>query len=234
MAYFKTKNLGLETPETGNAPVITSDLKKLAEQLDLLLEPGDLKMSAVATPPTGWLACEGQEVSRTTYANLFTAISTKYGAGNGTTTFNVPNFTERVPVGVGSATGFKLGEKGGQSTVSLTVSQIPSHNHGGSTGGGSTGSTSPFHSHTYVEGAKYLATRGFGAPKYVTNLSMSGPETASWEWEELGTIISDTNTETAATTHSHSVPSLTVFAEGGSQSHTNVQPYETCHVWIKT
>jgi len=55
-----------------------------------------------ATAPTGWLLCDGAAVSRTTYAALFTAIGTTFGAGNGTTTFNIPLSTDRVPWGAGS------------------------------------------------------------------------------------------------------------------------------------
>lgn len=47
------------------------------------------------TPPEGWLPCNGQNVSRTTYANLFAVIGTKYGAGDGSTTFTLPNLHHR-------------------------------------------------------------------------------------------------------------------------------------------
>lgn len=53
----------------------------------------------IATIPDGWLQCDGAAVSRSTYAELFTAIGTTYGAGNGTTTFNLPNLTGRFPRG---------------------------------------------------------------------------------------------------------------------------------------
>jgi microcystin-dependent protein len=52
------------------------------------------------TAPTGWLKCDGSAVSRTTYASLFVAIGTTYGAGNGSTTFNLPNLLGRVPFGM--------------------------------------------------------------------------------------------------------------------------------------
>jgi phage-related tail fiber protein len=52
---------------------------------------GLVSFFASSTPPTGWLVCNGSTVSRTTYANLFTAIGTTYGAGNGTTTFTLPD-----------------------------------------------------------------------------------------------------------------------------------------------
>lgn len=57
-----------------------------------------------SSAPTGWLLCNGAAVSRTTYANLFAVTSTTYGVGNGSTTFNLPNLQNRVPVGAGSAT----------------------------------------------------------------------------------------------------------------------------------
>lgn len=53
--------------------------------------PGDIKISAVNVEPSGWLKANGAAVSRVTYADLFAAIGTTYGAGNGTTTFNLPD-----------------------------------------------------------------------------------------------------------------------------------------------
>jgi microcystin-dependent protein len=53
--------------------------------------PGMISAFAMATPPEGWLACNGQAVSRTTYSQLFAAIGTMYGRGNGSTTFNLPD-----------------------------------------------------------------------------------------------------------------------------------------------
>lgn len=56
-----------------------------------------------AAAPTGWLVCDGSAVSRTTYASLFTAIGTTYGAGNGTTTFNLPDLRGRMVAGYSAA-----------------------------------------------------------------------------------------------------------------------------------
>lgn len=55
--------------------------------------------------PSGWLKCNGQAVSRTTYSELFAVISTSFGTGDGSTTFNVPDLRETVPVGYGLNTG---------------------------------------------------------------------------------------------------------------------------------
>jgi microcystin-dependent protein len=57
---------------------------------------------AGASAPAGWLLCDGAAVSRTTYADLFTAISTVYGVGDNSTTFNVPDMRETLIVGVGT------------------------------------------------------------------------------------------------------------------------------------
>ena len=97
----------------------------------LVLLPGEIRMYAGASAPTGWLLCQGQAVSRTTYAKLFAAIGTSYGAGDGSTTFNLPNFKGRAPVGVDSSqTEFNApGAAGGEKAHKLTTAEMPSHNH---------------------------------------------------------------------------------------------------------
>lgn len=73
--------------------------QRVAQAIDALLPPsiptGALMFFHATTPPEGWLACNGQNVSRTTYANLFAVIGTKYGAGDGSTTFTLPNLHHR-------------------------------------------------------------------------------------------------------------------------------------------
>ena len=83
------------------------------------------------TPPENWLICDGSEVSRTTYAELFNVIGTSYGSGDGTTTFNLPDKRGRVSVGFDSDdSDFNIiGKHGGEKTHTLTVSEIPSHSH---------------------------------------------------------------------------------------------------------
>lgn len=92
---------------------------------------GVINMWATASAPTGWLLCDGTAVSRTTYAGLFAVLGTTYGAGNGTSTFNLPNFKGRVPVGLDSTqVEFDaLGEVGGAKTHTLVTAEMPSHTH---------------------------------------------------------------------------------------------------------
>lgn len=83
------------------------------------------------TIPNGWLLCDGRAVSRTKYAELFKAIGTKHGSGDGSTTFNLPNPKGRTLVGKDSSdTDFsELGKTGGEKTHTLTVSEMPKHSH---------------------------------------------------------------------------------------------------------
>ncbi|MBI4739052.1 MAG: tail fiber protein [Oscillatoriophycideae cyanobacterium NC_groundwater_1537_Pr4_S-0.65um_50_18] len=100
-----------------------------------LVPAGAIFMWPVAVMPTEFLRCDGSEISRTTYSRLFSAIGTAFGAGNGSTTFRIPNLSGRVPLGVGTATGatgataHTLGQVGGEETHALTTAEMPSHSH---------------------------------------------------------------------------------------------------------
>jgi len=84
------------------------------------------------TLPENWLLCNGQAVSRTDYAELFNVLGTKYGIGDGSSTFNLPNLQGKIPVGKDSNdTDFNtLGKTGGEKRHTLTLNEIPIHNHG--------------------------------------------------------------------------------------------------------
>ena len=88
---------------------------------------GVVQQFAGSTAPSGWLMCNGQAVSRTEYSQLFSVIGTTYGAGDGSGTFNVPDMRGRV--GVGASPSYALGSTGGEATHTLTINEMPSHNH---------------------------------------------------------------------------------------------------------
>ena len=83
------------------------------------------------TIPDNWLLCNGQAVSRTTYQELFNIIGITYGTGDGFTTFNLPDLQGKIPVGKDeNDTDFDtLGETGGEKEHTLTINEMPSHNH---------------------------------------------------------------------------------------------------------
>lgn len=104
-----------------------------------------------SSAPTGYLLCDGTAINRTTYAALFAIISTSYGVGNGTTTFNLPDLRGRFPLGkddmggssanrVTATEADNLGQASGAETHTLVIGEIPSHNHGGITGLAGSGS----------------------------------------------------------------------------------------------
>lgn len=93
--------------------------------------PGTIHDYGGDTAPTGYLMCDGSAVSRTTYAALFAVIGTKFGAGNGSTTFNLPP-KGRIYINRDSADTDldTVGEMGGGKTVSITTGNLPPHTHG--------------------------------------------------------------------------------------------------------
>tara|TARA_R110000803_G_scaffold130778_9_gene198069 strand:- start:1353 stop:2537 length:1185 start_codon:yes stop_codon:yes gene_type:complete len=133
------------------------------------LPPGVIFDYAAATAPTGWLLCEGTAVSRTTYSALFAVIGTGFGAGDGSSTFNVPDYRDRVAVGQsGTKT---LAAAAGADTVTLATGNLPSHAHTGAvhTHAG------PSHAHTFSDtstsaGAADVELRdGSGGTKIITS-----------------------------------------------------------------
>ena len=93
---------------------------------------GTILPTVATSAPNGWLLCDGTAVSRTTYANLFTLVGTTFGAGNGTTTFNLPDPRGRSVIGVGQGSGLSSrtrGQTGGAETHTMSESEMPLHGH---------------------------------------------------------------------------------------------------------
>ena len=77
--------------------------------------------------PQNWLLCDGREVSRTTYSELFAAIGTVWGAGDGSTSFNIPDYRDKFVLGAGGEV--DLAETGGEKEHTLTTDETPPHTH---------------------------------------------------------------------------------------------------------
>jgi microcystin-dependent protein len=168
---------------------------------------GMLMPYAGASAPSGWLLCYGQAISRTTYADLFTALGTTYGVGDGSTTFNLPDLRGRVVAGqddmggssanrltdavTGGLNGDTLGDTGGTESHTLTSAQsgLVGHTHGVSasleatTGGGS--------SSTGVDTAEG-AFQGNNAADNTSMINVSISAVASADASEAHNIVQPT------------------------------------------
>lgn len=97
------------------------------------MEPllGQIQIFGFNFPPRGWAFCDGQLLPISQYQALFSLLGTTFG-GDGRTTFALPDLRGRVSVHVGQGPGlarYLWGQKGGAENVTLTVQQLPSHNH---------------------------------------------------------------------------------------------------------
>ena len=98
------------------------------------VQPGTIIDFGGTSAPAGYLNCDGSAVSRATYAALFAAVGTTWGVGNGTTTFNIPDFRRKVAMGAGGSGTAVIGNAVGNTTTTaesyvLGTNDIPVHTH---------------------------------------------------------------------------------------------------------
>ena len=141
----------------------------------------EIRIMSFGFPPKGWALCDGQLLPINQNQALFSLLGTTYG-GDGRVNFGLPNLQGRVPIHMGS--GHTLGERGGESAHTLSISEIPTHTHVVS-GSPSNGNT-PHGANAFFAGALNV----YRAADQLTNLSPA-----------------------------------TVTNTGGSQAHSNMQPF---------
>lgn len=220
-------SINLGTPSTGQAlayDVGTASYTPITET-----PVGTVVMYVGVTPPTGWVVCNGDPVSRTvTFSALYTVIGTRYGSGNGSTTFNLPNFVGIPSVGLSQTTNLTT-------TTSSSNSFSHSHNAGYSTADANavsldhthaSGSTDSAHTHNASDGQKGNHAHGGNTPAggahthLIDRLgNVSGNSGGS---DSNHTHVSSTNTAahshsdaTGNANHSHS------STDGPGMSHTH-------------
>jgi microcystin-dependent protein len=211
---------GIVIPQ-GNRVLIASDMAAGARTVNPL---GGVIPSGVINPfagpsanvPSGWVLCYGQAISRTLYPGLFAAISTTYGSGDGSTTFNVPDLRGRTLFGLdnmggtaagrltGSNTGnisspTTLGSTGGEENHTLLTAELASHNHG---------ITDPGHTH----------------PAPVTN-NGAGYNSNGDTFQTIGQTVTATGSSTTG---------IAINDTGGGGSHNTTPPAMVINWIIKT
>lgn len=141
----------------GGQPILASWGNSVVESLPQI---GSMQMWAGDTAPPNWLLCRGQAVSRATYTALFTIVGVRFGPGDGTSTFNLPDMRGRYPVGYnqgGSYFTLGVGERFGNKD-----SVLPAHQHAGVDHlhpvNGQTGNEQQAHDHGFPEGYFFHAT----------------------------------------------------------------------------
>ena len=173
---------------------------------------GEVKMWATGTAPSGYLFCNGQSVSTTTYAALFAVIAYTYGGSGGS--FNVPDFSGRMPIGVNGT--YALASTGGAASTTLAEANLPAHNHAATST-----VTDPGHSHTYQ--AQDAGTGGGGGGYSMSRLNANaGTNITGFA---PGSINTNTTGITVATTTANT---------GSGTSFTNLPPYLGIYYIIKT
>jgi microcystin-dependent protein len=170
---------------------------------------GAVQPFAGTVTPAGWLMCDGDSYNINEYPKLYEVIGTTYGGGEGD--FNVPDMRSRFPLASGPGNEEDLSERvlaatGGAETHTLTTSEMPSHNHGGSTGN---------------NGAHYHTSKFPGSQEAAVSLT-----TTSVAENDLG---SASNVDTSSVgDHNHIISS-----QGGGGAHNNMPPFMVLNYIIK-
>ena len=201
---------------------------------DTLMPVGSMLMWTSETLPTGWLLCDGTAVSRTTYEDLYETIGTTYGVGDNSTTFNLPNLKGKFPIGIDdSDTDFDaLGETGGAKDVTLSESELPSHDHSIAHDHASAttdtqsashthGVNPPTHRHSLADGVG-TAVVGSG-----TGSVVASGNSGNTGYYNQGSFDSDT--QSASHTHGVDLPNYTGDSgnAGSGSAHENMPPFLT-------
>lgn len=175
---------GTPVAPTAAAGTNTTQVATTAFVLANGVPTGGLVMWSTGTAPSGFLLCNGAAVSRSTYAALFAVVGTTFGSGDGSTTFNVPNYTNRMPYGT------TVGATGGSADA-----VVVSHTHTATSV-----VTDPGHTHTY-QGSNYQPNNAAGSiPDWI------GASTMTTNSNTTGITVATTNSTTGVSGTNANLP----------------------------
>jgi len=172
----------------GGTGATTADGARINLGLGTFLVPtGSLIMWASNTIPSDWKLCNGAAISRVTFATLFSLLGTTFGAGDGTTTFNLPDFRNKFPYGADTVA---VGGTGG-SADSIVVS----HTHTATST-----VTDPGHNHTYNQATNQSPQSGSATNVFVSNTSQNTGNAVT------GITVATTNASTGSSGTNANLP----------------------------
>lgn len=182
-----------------------------ASQINAFAPTGSITLYGAVAAPTGWLLCDGSAVSRTTYSDLFAILSTSYGVGDGSTTFNVPDLKARFPLGYSASAPTKVLTFASRSSNTITVTGSSNTNNNEiqtgqavlytAASGAMTGLT---HNTTY-----YLIRVAYNQFSLATSVANAN----------AGTAISLSSDGTGAQTFTMTFSARALGAQGGEENH---------------
>ena len=250
VAYRDTAPTARITPTTKlwNAVDPVVDLTSLAQDVMRRLIPvGSIIAFGGVSPPDGWRFCDGSAVNRLEFNTLFDVIQTAYGAGNGTSTFNLPDLRGRVTVGVDGAAGRLtpgaplshadlLGQVGGVEAYALQGAEtgMSGHYHSGNC-------PSHYHSGAAPDHLHYVSIGGgTGASLWGTVSRAAGSGTTAHPDHTHGVSVAGySGAADRSLAFNTGGPSATAFNTGGPagaaavSAHTNMPPYQIVNYIIK-
>lgn len=191
-----------------NTASIIAIQAQLAALTNTSIPTGTISAYSAATAPTGYLICDGSAKSRDTYPTLFAIIGTSYGIGDGSTTFNLPNLSGKVIIGVSTSPSHSLGTSAGEESHTLTAAEAGSYAH--------------THALAAVDSADFVNTPEL-QPGYTMAVScLPGGDNHAESYNLKKSLLAATVGITG--------PSATV----GAVPHNNMPPYLTLNYIIKT
>jgi microcystin-dependent protein len=254
-------SVGMQQPLLLPGPPTQPNQAATKAYVDAAGPVGSMMMYAGVVEPVNWMFCRGQAVSRATYAALFAVMGTRYGGGDGSTTFNVPNYQGTVPAGFNSQTnipagigGFLsagVGERAGSQHSALIAhghsfnvnSGTISADHAHSFSGG-TAIENAAHDHTINWGEVFHST---GSPTDNVNvfsvrvgdgITIQMEKFPSWSYPSGGENQNHAHgfsggTAGVNTNHVHNVNGNVSNAGSSDGNNTNQPPTLTCNFIIK-
>jgi microcystin-dependent protein len=218
---------------TAPTPAVTDSSTAIATTAFVrnILPAGIIVDYGGAAAPSGWTLCDGSAINRTTFATLFAVIGTAFGAGDGSTTFNVPDLRGRVAVGKNAGTFNVLGGTGGVETHSITAAEMPGHTHTFTTG---TESANHTHAGTTDSGGSHSHTiHTIESPGAINDYGFSNISGTSVNVVNTDAGGAHTHTFTSGTQSANHTHSGTTASTGSGTAMSLLQPYQVTNKIIK-